>query len=231
MPQTRSNGVQTPVNADTFNLTGDLATMAESITSIVSVLNQSAGDSIATSRAASGFPISDAKPLFIYNQTTKTIQVKDSSGWRDMNGPLGLVYYNQVTTATGAMGSLTIVYNIATFTFIANRRYRIVWDFSHLVTGQGGLFYTKISSCSTSDGPAVTTGLTVLSGRTKGIVVANSTTHTGAVTAQFKSATTVTVQIKFSAERVAGTTETMTIVGNGTGEPADYMIYDDGMVI
>lgn len=231
MPTTRGNLAQTPINSDTFNLTADLATMADSLEVLVPVASQSAGDTVATSRASAGFAVTDARPLFIYNTTTKTIQVKDTSGWRDMNGPLGLLYTGSVTTASGAVGALSIINNIPSFTFVANRRYRIVWDFSYLVSGTGGIFYCAIHTCSTADSAAATTGLSVIDGRTKNSFVSASTTHSGPIHANFKVTTTSTFQIKFSAQRVAGTTETITILGNGVGEQAMYQIFDDGAVV
>jgi hypothetical protein len=82
MPTTRSNLAQTPVNSDTLNWTGDLATLADSLEVIVPAANTAAGDTIATARAAAGFAVSDARPLFIWDQSQDCIMVKDSSGWR-----------------------------------------------------------------------------------------------------------------------------------------------------
>lgn len=233
MPQTRSTQVQTPTNSDAFNLTADLATMAESIPGIVTVANDAAGDTVATNRAASGFAISDSRPLFVYNLATKTIRVKDSAGWRDMNGPLGMVFINKVSTASGAVGALSVINNISSFTFVGGRNYRIVWDPSYLVAPDtGGLFYCAIGTCATTDGAAVTTGITVINGRTKGGIVGGSMTqHSGAITAIYEPASTSTLQIKFTAQRVVGSTQTIQFLGNGVGETCDYIIYDDGAVI
>jgi hypothetical protein len=232
MPTTRGNLAQTPINSDTFNLTADLATMADSLEVIVPVANDAAGDTVAAARAAAGFAVTDARPLFTYNNATRTIRVKGTAGWSDMNGPLGLVYLNQVTTTSGAIGALTVVQNIASFNFVGFRRYQIVWDPSYQVSGLGALFYLQIGTCLTTDGAAVTTGVTALNGRTKGgIVGASMTQHSGPIIAEYKPFVTGAVQIKFMAQRVVGTSETITIMGNGTGESADYKIYDMGAVI
>lgn len=84
MPQQRSNKSQTPINSDAFNLIPDMATMADSLEVIVPVTNDAEGDTVATARAAAGWPVTDARPLFTYNTTTKNIRVKDGSGWREL---------------------------------------------------------------------------------------------------------------------------------------------------
>jgi hypothetical protein len=89
MPTTRANQVQTPVNADTFNLTGDLAKMADSAQVIVTVANQAAGDAIATARAAAGFAVSDARPLFCWDLSTSSLIIKVTAGWKGGQRPFG----------------------------------------------------------------------------------------------------------------------------------------------
>lgn len=46
MPQTRANGITVPVNADAYNLAGDLATMADTANVITVVANSSARDAL-----------------------------------------------------------------------------------------------------------------------------------------------------------------------------------------
>ncbi|MGO4583650.1 hypothetical protein AB4Z38_07145 [Arthrobacter sp. 2RAF6] len=46
MPQTRPNVIQVPVNADGYNLTADLATMADSANVVIPVPNQTARDAL-----------------------------------------------------------------------------------------------------------------------------------------------------------------------------------------
>lgn len=82
MPQDRSNKARTPLNADAFNLVPDLATMADTMGVIVPVANRTEADAVATQRGADGWPVSDARPLFVFRADTKGVEVKDSSGWR-----------------------------------------------------------------------------------------------------------------------------------------------------
>lgn len=146
--------------------------------------------------------------------------------------PKGLVYSNKVTTSTGQMGAgPTVVFNVASFTFQANRNYRIVWDTSHYMTDTASEFYMSINTCSTADAAAATTGLTALGGRTKGAYVGSSITQShGPITAYYKPTSTTTVQLKFVTQRVVGSGN-MVVVGNGTGEPVNYVIYDEGAAI
>jgi hypothetical protein len=46
MPQTLANGIKTPINADAYNLTGDLATMGNSANVVIPVANQAARDAL-----------------------------------------------------------------------------------------------------------------------------------------------------------------------------------------
>jgi hypothetical protein len=82
MTQLRSNKAQVPTNADTWSLTGDLAILADSLEVIVPVADRTEADAVAAARAAVGWPVTDARPLFVWNSTTKTIEVKDTAGWR-----------------------------------------------------------------------------------------------------------------------------------------------------
>ena len=163
MPQTRSNGVQTPVNADTFNLTGDLATLAESITSIVPAASQSAGDTVATNRATAGFAVTDAKPLFIYNTTTKTIQVKDSSGWRDFNSPLGLIAESTNNTSSPGLSGSSIMCDNVTVNLVSGRWYRATYTVTTVSTSGVSdaiayVFNKSVTTDGTIGGTSVTDG-------------------------------------------------------------------------
>lgn len=210
MPTTRGNLAQTPINSDTFNLTADLATMADSLEVLVPVASQSAGDTVATARAAAGFAVSDARPLFIYNTSTKTVQVKDSSGWRDMNGPLGIVQKKRVTGSGATWGTtITIIDNFASQLFIAGRHYRLVWALENYGgTATPTYWSCAINTCATSDGSSVTTGLTALGGYT--IATANAAYGQSAVVECFYDpSVTSTLQVKFSGQVVVGTGASM----------------------
>lgn len=229
MPQTRSNLGQTPINADTFNLTGDLATLVDSMEVLVPVASQAAGDTVATARAAAGFAVTDARPLFIYNTTSKTIQVKDSGGWRDLDFPLGLVNQSTVTTSSAAIGgSVAVVNNIPTFTFKAGRKYRITWTFEFNGSVAGNFIDTSIHTCSTSDPASQTTGLTKIGGSSLYVAAATTGTH-GEATAYYNPVSDSTLQVKFTAfVWVGGGT---VVISASSTNPARYSIIDEGAAI
>lgn len=81
MPQQRSNKSQTPINSDPFNLIPDLATMSDTLGVVVVVANQTEGDSVATARASAGWPVSDTRPLYVFDTSLNALMVKNSSGW------------------------------------------------------------------------------------------------------------------------------------------------------
>lgn len=142
----------------------------------------------------------------------------------------GLVYIKKVTVNTGALTD-AIAENIASFTFKANRKYRIVWDFSYHATGNSdSLFFCNINTAAVADAAALITGLTVLSGRTKALVTAyalQGAQHTGPIECYYEPVADVTTQIKFRVERVLGD-DGLTVFAT-VNEPAIYAIYDDGM--
>lgn len=119
MPQTRANKSQTPINSDAFNLIPDLASFSDSLEVVVPVTNDAEGDTIAATRATAGWPVSDARPLFTYNTTTKTIRIKDSGGWRDLAAAIRHAEYtapNQTqTAATGKTFGTTVADSGQTF--------------------------------------------------------------------------------------------------------------------
>lgn len=101
MPTTRSNQGQAPVNADTFNLTGDLAKLVDSMQVIVTVANTAAGDTIATARAAAGFPVTDARPLFVWDLSQQCIMTKISSGWIGPGERIRQMHFRAVFAVAG----------------------------------------------------------------------------------------------------------------------------------
>lgn len=228
MPQTTSNLATVPINSDTFNLTPDMATMGESLLTLVPVASDAAGDTVATARAAAGFAVSDARPLFVYNTTTKTIRVKGTAGWRDLNNTSALVNQSVVTTSSGGFTALAVINNIPTFTFKAGRRYEIVWDGHYQSSVAGDYVDLSIETCATTDGASVTTGLTRLRHKTFRAGAANMLEPI-IVRAPATYGTDTTLQIKFLGSRGAGT-GTCTIIGSANATIL-YQIHDLGAVI
>lgn len=82
-----------PLPGDNYNYTDEMKALAASIRDMVPVANRTEAESISTAMAADGRPITDANPLFVYNNETKNVEIKDSSGWRLMiaTPPMGHV--------------------------------------------------------------------------------------------------------------------------------------------
>jgi hypothetical protein len=145
----------------------------------------------------------------------------------------GLVFQNLVTSSSGSVTD-AIINNIASFTFKANKRYRIEWDFSHLGSGNcDSLFHCSINTCAISDPAAQLTGLTTIDGRTKGLLTSyglGATQYNGPVIASYSpGAVDTTLQIKFRVQRVVGD-DGLTVVG-GANERVRYEIYEVGQQI
>ena len=142
----------------------------------------------------------------------------------------GLIFQKHVASSTGMLLD-GIAENIPTITFKANRRYRIVWDFSYYMGGNAdSLFYVSIVKAPVGDAAASISNLVVLEGRTKFVqtFLGSATSHTGPIISyHIQGAADETTQVKFRVQRVYGD-DGMWIVGNAN-ERAIYSVYDDGL--
>jgi hypothetical protein len=133
----------------------------------------------------------------------------------------GIMYRDIRTSASAATTTLSVIHNIASFTFKAGRKYRITWDYSAAISATGNYFDLTISSCAVTDASNLTTGLTSL--------VVRSTTSVGTggepgcLTALYEPVSDSTLQLKFTAERKVG-------AGTWTMESktAYFIIEDEG---
>lgn len=139
MPQTRSNKSQTPINSDAFNLIPDLATFSDSLGVVIPVTDDAEGDTIATARAAAGWPVTDARPLFVYNTTTKTARLKNTSGWRNLIDSTA-VPFGHVGKTDGFQAITTLAKN--TFTAAQHLKGGVTFDNTNdnLVVPVAGLY-------------------------------------------------------------------------------------------
>ena len=206
MSQTRPKKQITPLNADTFNLIPDIATLADTSGVIVPVANQAEGDSIATALSAAGYPVTDARPLFVYNAATGKQEFKNTSGWHDFSTPMGLQQKRRVTSAGASWGtSITVIDNFASQTFVAGRHYRIGWDLENYGASQSGTYWSAaINTCATSDPAAQTTGLTPLGGYTIHTVDA-AYGQSAMIECYYDASSTTSLQIKFTGQVVVKT--------------------------
>ncbi len=108
------------------------------------------------------------------------------------------------TAAANGLTTLVVVEFIASFTFKANRKYRIAWDFSYTMSVLSDIFTGKIQSCSTADSSTLITGLTELIARSLYVTATGAGTH-GKIETYYLPGSDTTVQLKFTMERALGT--------------------------
>lgn len=107
-------------------------------------------------------------------------------------------------SASAPTTTIAVIDNIESFTFKANRRYRISWNCSYTQSVATDYFDAKIQTCSTADASNLTTGLTELIGRSC------SAHSAGAGQPLYvedirKYVADTTLQIKFTVARTLGT--------------------------
>lgn len=84
MPYNTPEKKKLPATGDNYNYVDEMRALAVSIRDIVSVANRAEADNIVTAMQVDGRPVSDANPLYVFNNQTKNIEIRDSSGWRPM---------------------------------------------------------------------------------------------------------------------------------------------------
>lgn len=193
------------------------------------------------SALANKYPVwynQDSYELETYRATTGTsgliaTGITGPSGWYQLDYidrvAKGRLYSKKNNSSTGWINT-AIVENIPSFYFEAGRNYRIVWDTSYLQENLGDLFFWSINLAPVADAAASQANLTVLDGRTRGILAAVQTTQAhGPITAYYTPTVSGTSQIKFFIQQVVGTNR-LIVIGQGN-EFARYLIYDDGMQV
>jgi hypothetical protein len=131
MPQTLPNGITTPINADAYNLTADLATMGNSANVVVTVANQAARDALTLTAGLTVCRRDLGWALEIYDGTT----------WRSNA-------YNAYTPTLGASttnpnigaGNITASYAVAGKTQLG----QIAINFGSGASGGSGSFYFSL---------------------------------------------------------------------------------------
>lgn len=115
----------------------------------------------------------------------------------------GIMSYETRSAASAGITVKGIVENIPTVTFKGGRMYRVVWNASATVSVADGYFTLGISTCLTTDGAALTTGLTDIT--TSSIAHENTGGERFYVEGIYEPPADITLQIKFWAERATGT--------------------------
>lgn len=91
MPYSSPEKKALPAAGDNYNYIAEQVAFANSIHDVVSVVNRTEADAIVTAMATDGRPVTDANLLIVFNNETKSLEIRDSSGWRPMvsTNPMG----------------------------------------------------------------------------------------------------------------------------------------------
>lgn len=131
----------------------------------------------------------------------------------------------KITANSGAITALTVIQNIASFSFKGGRRYIIRWNMHYQGSVAGNYANYAIHTCSTADAANLTTGLTTIGGGQHKVHDATQT-HKSVAEAIYEPVSDTTLQIKFTAQVVVGA-GTTTIISS-VGSPSTISIEDWG---
>lgn len=141
-----------PALGDNYAYVDEQRAFAASVRDIVSVTNRTEADNIAAAMATDGRAVSDANLLFVFNNATKNIEIKDSSGWRPMvsTAPMGhcgvtdgFQFVNAGVTVGFSSAQITrggVTFNASTDSLIVPSTG--LYRFSMRVLSSGGSAYT-----------------------------------------------------------------------------------------
>lgn len=83
-----AEGLVIPIGTDYYDYVNDQKRLADSVRSVVPVASQTAGNTVGSSMASDGRPVSDTNPLIIWESDSHSIWVKGSSGeWMPCKPP------------------------------------------------------------------------------------------------------------------------------------------------
>lgn len=116
----------------------------------------------------------------------------------------GVVAYAESTVTSGAIGSPTVILNIPTFTFKANRRYRITVEAVYTASGTTSTGAFSLNTCNIADSASAVTGLTLIRQNADRPNMANEGRAIHLCREGYKFATDTTLQVKYVMDRVTG---------------------------
>jgi hypothetical protein len=139
---------------------------------------------------------------------------------------LGQVAIGSVTANNGPFGSKTVITFIASYTFKANRKYRIAAEGNYFMSGTSSTAQFVIHTCSTADSSSSVAGLTALKSSTQRPNVSSEGRDFHVARDGVTYGTDTTLQIKLTAERLSGA-DGLTTQASAT-DPITLVIYDMG---
>lgn len=138
----------------------------------------------------------------------------------------GEVAHTEVTTNSSAIGIRTVVLNIASFNFKANRKYKVEFHGNYSCSGTTSTAAFTIGTCAVADAASLTTGITNI----KSIADKPNTANEGRLMSVVRNhllySSDTTLQIKATIERVTGSDGFYTSCG--ADNPLTLTIYDMG---
>lgn len=198
---TTAEKIVIPGGGDFFDYTEEQRKMAASQRTVVIVADRTEADTIATAMAADGRPVTDANPLYVHRLDNQRIEVKTAGGWG--GAPAGIQAYTHSTSNSGQITAVQVVKNIPTFTFVAGRSYRLSAEGPYYLSATGSTFAWQFTSCAVGDSAASTANLTEMMNDTDS-VSAGSEGRRFKMSRVFNAATTQTLQLKLTMQRVTG---------------------------
>lgn len=127
----------------------------------------------------------------------------DASAVVDANMSEGLKAITKVVANSGSVTALTVIQNIASFTFKGGRKYHLVWSFQYQGSVAGNYCNASINSAPTADPAAQISGMTAMGNKQWKIHDA-AVTHTGFSEAWYEPVSDITLQIKFCLQVTTG---------------------------
>jgi hypothetical protein len=145
--------------------------------------------------------------------------------WGPEAGAAGLASLTTVTASGGSVTALTVINNIASYTFRGGRKYRITWDLTYQGNTAGNYITALIGTAATTDAAGLTTGVTQINGRPFKIHD-TGIDSSGIVNAIYTPSVDATLQIKFLIVVTTGAGTAR--ISASTTQPVTYTIEDLG---
>lgn len=166
-------------------------------------------------------------PLENFSRATynNNLDIIDANAAADDKKAKGYLTVVPNTAVSGAVTALTVINNIASFTFKGNRKYLIKWDFRYQGNTAGNYMTALIGTCAIADAAGLTTGITQLNGR-EWKIQDSGINSSGYCEAIYQPVADTTVQLKFLIQVTTGT-GTALIAGSAL-QPVTYSIEDKG---
>lgn len=201
MPTTTANESTVPVGSDPYALTADLKKAIEGVRSIIPVASTAERDGLAALFGGT-LPV----PTWIQRTDLngEPLYQWDGSAWLLPAGAQGIL--NVQTAGSGDAAGLAaevVLQNVPSFTFLAGRRYRVVFEANYYTSNLDTVVLFKIATASTADAAGAITGLTVLN-QTDYQATQTNRGFPANFNGHYQPVSDTTVQLKVTGQRIAG---------------------------